>query len=231
MQNSIYIWLAKNQHFPNHQNLNMKKTITLLLITFLAVASFAQSFEGEIIYKNSYKSKMAAVSDEQFNAMMGSVQEYYIKEGDYKSVVNGSMFQWQLYVNKDNKLYTKTSNTETLIWNDGAVNPDSVLKAVIKKEVIEILGYMCDELVLTCKSGVQKYYFSSKLSVDAKLFANHKFGNWYDFLLKSNALPLKTIVDNPQFVLESIATEVKPLKLEKAFFQLSANAKTMKSPY
>jgi len=209
----------------------MKKTITLLLLVFITAVCFAQSFEGEIIYKNAYKSKMDAVTDEQFNAMTGTVQEFYIKGGDYKSVANGSMFQWQLYVNKDNKLYTKTANTETLIWNDGAVNPDSVLKAVIKKEVIEILGYMCDELVLTCKSGEQKYYFSSKLLVDTKLFANHKFGNWYDFLLKSNALPLKTIIDNPQFALESIATEIKPMKLEKSFFELPANAKTMKSPY
>ena len=209
----------------------MKKNITLLLLVFITTASFAQSFEGEIMYKNSYTSKMPAVSDEQFTAMMGSTQEYFIKEGDYKSVANGSMFQWQLYVNKDNKLYTKMSNTETLIWNDGAVNPDSVLKAVIKKEVTEILGYMCDELVLTCKSGVQKYYYSSKLSVDAKLFANHKFGNWSEFLAQTNALPLKSIIETAQFVLESIAIEIKPMKLDKPFFELPANAKTMKSPY
>ena len=209
----------------------MKKTITLLLVIFLTIYSFAQNFEGKIVYKNSYKSKMTAVSDDQFNAMMGSVQEYYIKEGDYKSVVNGSMFQWQLYVNTDNKLYTKMANAETLIWNDGAVNPDTVVKAAINKGVTEILGYKCDELILTCKSGVQKYYYSSKLSVDIKLFANHQFGNWYDFLSKSNALPLKSIIDNAQFVLESIATEVKPMKLEKTFFELPANTKTMKSPY
>jgi len=210
---------------------NMKKTIGVILVLAVTLVSFAQPFEGEIIYKNVYKSKVPAISDDQFNAMMGTVQEYYIKDGNYKSVANGSMFQWQLYINTANKLYTKSSNTETIIWNDVSVNPDTVLQSDIKKEVTTILGYVCDELVLTCKSGVQKYYFSSKLPAETRLFANHKFGNWHDFLLQANALPLKTIIETPQFVLESVATEVKPMKLEKTFFELPAGAKTMKSPY
>lgn len=209
----------------------MTKTITFLLLTFFAITSFGQTFEGKIVYKNSYKSKIPNMTDEQFTTMMGSTQEYFIKNGDYKSVANGSFFQWQLYVNTENKLYSKMANSETLLWNDGAANPDEILKAEVKKNIAEVLGYLCDELILTCKSGTQKYYFNTKLSVDTKLFANHKFGNWYEFLLKSNSLPLKSIVENKQFTLESIATEVKEMKLDKTFFELPANSKTMKSPY
>lgn len=209
----------------------MTKTITFLLATLFAITSFGQTFEGKIVYKNTYKSKMPNVSDEQFTTMMGSTQEYYIKNGDYKSVANGSFFQWQLYVNKENKLYSKMSNSETLLWNDGSTNSDQILKVEVNKNITEILGYKCDEVVLTCKSGTQKYYFNSKLSVDTKLFANHKFGNWYDFLSKSNSLPLKSIVDNGQFTLESLAIEVREIKLDKTFFDLPANSKTMKSPY
>jgi hypothetical protein len=209
----------------------MTKTITFLVATLFALTSFGQTFEGKIVYKNAYKSKIPNVTDEQFTTMMGPTQEYFIKNGDYKSVANGSLFQWLLYVNTDNKLYSKMANTETLLWNDGAANADEILKAEINKDVTEILGYKCDELVLTCKSGIQKYYFNTTLSVDTKLFVNHKFGNWYDFLLKSNSLPLKSIVNNGQFSLESVATEVKEMKLDKTFFDLPADAKTMKSPY
>ena len=209
----------------------MKKTITFLLVTFFAISSFGQTFEGKIVYRNSYKSKMPNVTDEQFTAMMGSKQEYFIKNGDYKSVANGSFFQWQLYINTENKLYSKMANSETLLWNDGAVNPDEILKAEIKEGVAEVLGYKCDELILICKSGTQKYYYNTNFSVDTKLFANHKFGNWYEFLSKSNSLPLKSVVDNAQFTLESVATEVKEMKLNKTFFELPANIKTMKSPY
>ena len=174
---------------------------------------------------------MPNLTDEQFTLMIGSTQEYFIKNGDYKSVANGSFFQWQLYVNTDNKLYSKMANSETLLWNDGATNPDEILKTEVNKDVTDILGYKCDELILTCKSGTQKYYFNTKLSVDTKLFVDHKFGNWYEFLSKSNSLPLKLIVDNGQFTLESVATEVKEMKLDKAFFELPTNSKTMKSPY
>lgn len=95
----------------------------------------------------------------------------------------------------------------------------------------EVLGYKCDELVLTCKSGIQKYYFNTKFSVNTKLYENHKFGNWYDFLSKSNSLPLKSIIDNGQFTLESVAIEVKEMKVDNTIFDLPANTKTMKSAY
>src|SRR5574343_516905 len=102
----------------------MKKTITFLFATLFVITSFGQMFEGKIVYKKTYKSKMTNIADEQITKMMGSTQEYFIKNGDYKSVGNGSVFQWQIYVNKENKLYSKLANSETLIWNDGAVNSD-----------------------------------------------------------------------------------------------------------
>ena len=78
---------------------------------------------------------------------------------------------------------------------------------------------------------IQKYYFNSKFSVDPKLFENHKFGNWYDFVSKANALPLKSLIENAQFSLESNATNITEMKLDNSFFALPPNSKSMKSPY
>lgn len=209
----------------------MSKTITFLLAILFAITSFGQNFEGKIVYTNSYKSKIPNVTDQQFTTMMGTTQEYFIKGGNYKSLANGSIFQWQLYVNSDNKIYSKMSNSETVLWNEGLENKDEIIKTELNKGVSEILGYMCDELIFTCKSGTQKYYFNSKFSVDPSLFVNHKFGNWYDFLLKSHALPLKAIIDNAQFTSEIVATEVVEMKLDNHLFELPKDAKTTKSPY
>lgn len=209
----------------------MTRSIPFLIIIFFAITSYGQSFEGKIVYQNKYKSKTPPINDKQLTKMMGAKQEYFIKDGDYKSTTDGTYLQWQLYVNKDNKLYNKMSTSETLFWIDGAFNIDEVFKVEINRNVIEILGYKCDEIILSCKSGVQKYYFNTKFAVDPKLFENHKYGNWYDFLSKSNSLPLKIISDNSQFTLESIAVEVKEMKLDKAFFELPANAKIIKSTY
>jgi hypothetical protein len=209
----------------------MKKIFTIALTILTAATVFGQTFEGKITYRNSFKSKLPNMKDDQFNSMMGTKQEYYIKGGDYKSVMNGTFSQWQLFINKDNKLYNKMSNSEIILWDDGSINSDSIISVKLNKGVTEILGYKCDELILTCKSGTQKYYFNSKLGVDSKLFSNHKFGNWYDYLKQTNALPLKMIIDNQQFTMESVATEVKPMKLDDKEFQLPENSKTGKSPY
>jgi len=175
----------------------MKKAFTFLFTVITSMSIYGQSFEGKILYANAYKSKNPKMTDQQWNSMMGTTQEYLIKVGDYKSISNGTLVQWQLYINKDNKLYTKMSNSETAFWNDGSIQGDEILKAELNKSTTVVLGYPCDELILTCKSGVQKYYFNSKLSVDTKLFANHKFGNWFDYLSKSNALPLKSVMEQP----------------------------------
>lgn len=209
----------------------LKTTKVLVLLIIIVTHSFAQDFEGKVTYKNTYKSKIANMTDEQFASMMGTSQEYLFKEGNYKSSTNGTFLQWQLYINKDNKLYNKMSNSSTILWNDGAVNSDEIINSVINKNVIVILGHQCDELVLTCKSGIQKYYFNSKLKVDPKLFENHKFGNWNEVISKSNSIPLKITIDNQQFSIESLATEIQPMKLESSLFELPADSKVEKSPY
>lgn len=208
----------------------MKHLLTILM-TVISVTVFGQTFEGKITYQNSYTSKLPNVQDQQFNSMMGTTQEYIIKGGDYKSSSNGTLVQWQLYINKDNKLYNKMSNSETIFWNDGNTNPDSIISVEINKGVTEILGYKCDEVVLTCKSGLQKYYFNQKIAVDISLFKNHLYGNWYDFLKVSKSLPLKSIIETQQFTLVSEATDIKEMKLDDKVFQLPENAKTAKSPY
>ena len=209
----------------------MKKIIVSLILAVSVFTASAQFFEGRIVYMNSYKSNLPNVPDSQFRSIMGSTQEYFIKNGNYKSVMNGSLVQWQLYNSKENKLYTKMANSATILWNDGGVNTDEILKTEVNRGVTEILGLLCDELIMTCKSGRQVYYFSSKLKVNTELFMQHKFGNWYAYLLKTNALPLKSVTINPQFILESVAIEVQPMQLQDAFFDMPVNSKTVKSPY
>jgi len=209
----------------------MRKIFTLIFTVLVSTTIVSgQGFEGKITYQNTYKSKLPNLTDERFSAMLGTRQEYYIKSGNYKSVTNGTFSQWQLYINSDNKLYNKRSNTETIFWDDAGINDDSVIDAKINKGVAEVLGYKCDELILTCKNGIEKYYFTTKLGADAKLYVNHKYGNWYEYLKRTNALPLKMIIDSRLYSMESVAIEVKGIQLADKEFQLPDNAKTEKTP-
>lgn len=60
----------------------MKKVITIIFAALTTMTVFGQSFEGKIIYSNSYKSKNPKMTDQQWTSMMGSTQEYLIKDGD-----------------------------------------------------------------------------------------------------------------------------------------------------
>ena len=145
----------------------MQKVFFILFFTFAVVNCFAQSFEGKITYANTYKSKFPNLTDEQLTEMMGPVFEYFFKAANYKTQSNGTLMQWQLYNAAENKIYSKLSTSDTAIWNDVTVNPDSVLAAEVHRGVREIMGYSCDELVLTCKSGVQKYFRSFRAGSNA----------------------------------------------------------------
>ncbi|VXD14832.1 hypothetical protein MARINOS108_12150 [Marinoscillum sp. 108] len=50
----------------------------LVVIIALFIPNNAD-FESKITYQNTYKSHIPNMTSEQFNQMMGTVQEYYIK--------------------------------------------------------------------------------------------------------------------------------------------------------
>lgn len=209
--------------------MNSMKNILRILLICLSGILYSQNFKGEIVYSNTYESKVAQLSNNQLNIMLGTTQNYFTQNGNYKSISNGKLILWQLYINKENKLYNKMGNSETVYWNDCSVQGDEVLKAEVNKNAATILGKTCDEVILICKNGIQKYYFNSSLRVDPDLFKNHKFGNWYDYISKAKAFPLKIIVENQQFKMVSIATKIDNKEVPDSFFDLPKEVKLEQS--
>jgi len=204
-----------------------------LAISFYVVSSAtAQSFEGKISYRNSYRSKLPNISDAQFTEMMGATQQYFVKGGNYRSETNGSFFQWQMYLNSENKVYSKLSTSEVILWNDAGENKDALVKVEVNKKVATVLDHVCDEVVVTTSSGVYKFYFNSGvLKVDGSLYGKHKFLYWNEYLAKANAFPLKVIFDDAKFSFESVVTGITPLKIDDKIFELPPGAEFQKNPY
>jgi len=209
----------------------MKNIFISAFILLTSLSVFGQNFEGKIVYQNTFKSKNPQLKDEQWAAMFGAKQEFYAKGNQYKYVSNGTLLLWQTYSATDKKIYTKMSNSPSIYWNDATANTDTILKTELKKATTVVLGYTCDELILTCKSGVQKYYFNSKFGVDPKLYAAHTYGNFALLLTKTKSWPLKSVIETEQFILTSTATEVKPMVVDINIFKLPVGAKLEKSPY
>jgi hypothetical protein len=209
----------------------MKKLTFCLVATFILFAAQAQEFEGKIIYQLKCESKIPNIASEQFTAMMGAVQEYYYRSGDYRMQGNGTFFQWQLFVRKDNKLYSKLSSSASIYFDDVSQNKDELLKVEVKKNATTILGHPCDELIFITKNGQQRYYYSSRFAIDPEKFKTFKFNNWSEYVSRAKAVPLKMYIETPQFNFESVATDIQEIKLDNKLFQLPANSTIEKSPY
>jgi hypothetical protein len=85
--------------------------------------------------------------------MMGTTQEYSIKGGNYKSVTNGSFVQMQLYVQSENKLYSKLATSDTLFWTDGKNDSDPVVSYKILEDQEVVLGVTCDAIIIESKQS------------------------------------------------------------------------------
>jgi len=108
----------------------MKLLVNLFIAFIITITSYAQNFEGEIIYQNTFKSKIPSLTDEKFASLMGSTQDYFIKDDKYKSISNGALLQWQIYIPADNKMYTKMYNNDAALWTDAGSNSDSVISEI-----------------------------------------------------------------------------------------------------
>ena len=106
----------------------MKRLISLVVLIFVSLISYGQSFEGKVKFRNTFKSKSPQVSDEQLGAMLGVNHEYMVKDGNYKNVSDGMFLQWQIYNSKENKLYSKTAGNDAVLYNDCNENPDEVIR-------------------------------------------------------------------------------------------------------
>ena len=152
-----------------------------------------------------------------------------MKGGNYKIIAPSSLAEWPLYISKDNKLYNKKPGSDVLSWNDGGSYNDPVLNSKVTKNITVVKGYNCDELVLTCKSGVQKYYFSDSIKLDYKLYEKHKYGNYDVYTKQAKALPLKLLIETEYFTMESVAVEIVPQVLSNDIFTLPEGLKLAKN--
>jgi hypothetical protein len=198
----------------------MKVVLYCAALVLRAVVCTSQPFEGEIVYVNSYSSKLPGLSSDRVRDLLGGKQAYYIKGAQYRSVTDGSLVQVQVYEPRTNRVYNQRPGNDTLYWVDAAANPDVVVSWSIRRNADSVLGIPCDVLELKTNNGSVAFYYSERYRLDSAGFKRHRFGNWDFLATKAGALPLKTIVENGQFRMESVATAIKPMVLGDTFFAI-----------
>ena len=202
------------------------KLLIGLIVMLFSDNLFSQSFEGVITFENTYKGKSKNVNGNQLNALMGTKQEYYIKNSNYASLFNGIFVKKQIYLSKEDKGYTITGQSDTAYWEDYKINKDSMLSHQIILNKDTVLGIPCDLLVVQSQNSKTYYYFNSNnLIIDPSNFKGHNYGNWYNVILITKSIPLKTIYENEHFQMISITTKIDKLSVDDSIFTLPDKTK------
>lgn len=195
--------------------------LTLLLYLLLITINLnGQSFEGMIQYSNNYESKSTNISSDQFNYLLGTKQVFVIKSGNYKSAFNGKFMRLQIYRSDENRSYSLTAKSDSLYYEDYSKNVDRALSYEIKRNQDTINGIPCDLIRVKAEGSKISIYFNSDYKVNPELYKNHNYGNWYYIISKTKSLPLKIINETEQFIMTSIATEIKPMQLNDNVFEI-----------
>jgi hypothetical protein len=197
----------------------MKSLFLFLFFLEISYGVLAQSFEGEIIYQISYKSKLSGIKDADLNVLFGDEQEYYIKGNNYRSFFNGSLLKSQLYKGNENKSFTLTGKSDTLYWE--YYNKDNpVISDTVELRKDTVFGLSCDLLTIVTPVSKTCYYFNKRYSADPELYNKDLYANWFLILNKTRSLPLKTVYENNEFIRTSTAINIVPMKLNDSFFNI-----------
>lgn len=202
--------------------MHFDKLKILTLILGLTGQLVAQSFEGRIRYQNTCQSSDPNFKKEYCDLITDSIQDYYFKKGNYKYQSIG-VEGWTLYLKKQNTIYAKTKKSKTVFANKANKQTAPETGEIqINRNVITILGYPCDELILTTPNSIQKYYYHSRTSLKPRYLKKHKYGNVNQIIKRTRAIPLKTIwiLKDQNIELISQAIEIENLELNDSLFTI-----------
>lgn len=190
-----------------------------------------QYFEGKIIYKNTFISKIDGVSAKDLANSIGDSVVFYYKADKYKSKFNGSLIEYQLYSPMETRIYTKMSISDTLYWNDASQNDEPVIELEFMDNEVTILGEICEILFIRSANTKYTYYYPrNSLFVNDVGFKNHAYSNWTLFIATSKALPLKTMVEFKEYTRITEALQIVPMKIDDSFFNIPDSPRA-KSPF
>jgi hypothetical protein len=197
------------------------RCIVVYFFCLAGLAARAQYFEGKVIYRNVVTSKTPGLSDSALGALIGNEEIYYIRGGNYESLTNGAGYSMQLYDHRSNRMYFKKPDVDTLYWLDAGKSAEKPLSYEKREDAETVLGKRCDALVVQTETGTTVFYYSPRYKIDAAMFQKHLYGGWAFYVSQTGCLPLKTVIDNDKFHLETTAVEVLLLELKESFFDIS----------
>jgi hypothetical protein len=180
-------------------------------------------FEGTVTYKYDVMSKNAQFDSVWLRSLIGHGSTLFFKEGNYMHRYLGGLTRYDLYRKEDNKVYSKLTGNDTLFWTDCSKPGDEVMKFSFTPKKENILGVLCDELIIYYKGRtITEYYNSDSLKINPVWFTNFLRDGQNLIDKKEKAIFLKQKVEYPDFKITITATAFSREPIDEIIFKLSA---------
>lgn len=160
----------------------MKKIISASILAAL-LTSFMMSvdfFTGKITYQYSFTDLNGKDITDKMAPYYGREQHYYIDDENYKAHDENN--NWvQLYHGETNSYFYFSKDKTAQKFDASMPTAQKVVVTIIDKKE-KVSGYDCDVIQIETENTTIVYYFSSSIKVDAKVYANHKIGEWHKYI-------------------------------------------------
>ena len=201
----------------------MRKLILMLSCVLSSTMFFTQDFEGFIKYKIDYYTRDNEYSIEYLEKEFGTKCTFYVKNGFFLDISNGSFGKHQLFRNDQQKLYyygNNKSRVDTLFYTSSHCDDtiDYTYKIYRQSEVI--LGIMCDKLIEKSEYSTKTFFYSTEHSLNPDFFKNYTKLNSYERIKLMKSICLKLIYEHYNMDMVLTACKIKEKKLRKSVFQI-----------
>lgn len=204
--------------------------ISLVILTLFSCTN-KKSFEGQIIYTNSFTPLNKNITKEYLKERYGDTVIISIKDGFYKHEYNSQNedgIKSLTYNPHSNKAYIKNNNSDTLLWYFCHSTPRKLFN--VKEDTIStnILGYKCNKVVF--ESAFQRdnlnynistsFLYNKSYYVDPKLYENHGEGFLNMYFNKTSSMYLEYIyTEHETFERRQKAIKIIPKEVDiKEFY-------------
>jgi len=183
-----------------------------------------QLFEGVIHYKHTLESCSPDYTYEQMVMNFGTESTYYYSKGNYKWVFGDAMYQEELYLKDEGRLYFLFG--QDVFYADGKLQDEDILEYSLRKNQLGILGKDCDMLsLITLKRNNQKVharyiYFTPEIVIADSAFSELRYFS-HDFIAENTrSVPLKIILNTEDFTATWEAESVQFAELSDSTFYI-----------
>lgn len=202
-------------HIPNvttnYKQILMKQFYSIIIL-FLNLNSFAQSYEGTLTYISDFEiseellkmgtTKQIMLDNNMVEGAWHDTIRTVYKQGNYHMSLSKKPQLSVIYRADSNKIFSfqYEDGLDICTVTDASIDLEFVetkkMPVVQKlKKVVDIGGITCNIIRIKWATRTYDYYYNpAKFKINSSLFSKHVCDGWAAFTKISNALPVKTVL-------------------------------------